>query len=81
MRRARRFLVTYLEGAERVATGYAHRHRHDRDGELESNFRRVLVTIEQTFEQQYQRLLAHDLRDLDVQIEVLEQQMRREGLG
>ena len=80
MRRARRFLVTYLEGAQKVATGYAKRHRRDQAGELEESFRRVLVTIEDVFRQQHQRLLEHDLRDLDVQIEVLETQMRREGL-
>ena len=81
MRRARRFLVSYLDGAQRVVTGYAERHRHDQSGELEQNFRRVLVTIEEVFEAQYRRLLERDLRDLDIQIEVLAEQMQREGLG
>ena len=79
-RRARRFLVTYLDGAEQVVTGYAARHDHARGGELEGNFRRVLSTIEDVFQQQRQRLLDSDLRDLDVQIEVLETQLRHEGL-
>jgi len=79
-RRARKFLNTYLDGAERVVNGYAETHTHLRNQTLEDNFRRVLVTIEEVFGQQYQRLLENDLRDLDVDIEVLENQLKSEGL-
>lgn len=79
-RRARRFLVSHLDAVERVVSGYAARHQQARGGELEGNFRRVLVTIEQAFSQQRQRLVDSDLRDLDVQIEVLDTQLRHEGL-
>jgi 5-bromo-4-chloroindolyl phosphate hydrolysis protein len=81
LRRASKFLNTYLDGAERVVTGYAETHIHHRDQSLEANFRRVLVTIEEVFRQQYQRLLENDLRDLDVNMEVLESQLKREGLN
>jgi hypothetical protein len=79
-RRARKFLNTYLDGAERVVNGYAETHTNLRNQTLEVNFRRVLVTIEEVFGQQYQRLLENDLRDLDVDIEVLENQLKSEGL-
>jgi hypothetical protein len=79
-RRARKFLNTYLDGAQRVIAGYAKAHANGHSDTLEENFRRVLVTIEEVFEQQYQRLLQNDLHDLDVQMEVLETQLRREGL-
>ncbi len=79
-RRARKFLKTYLDGAQRVIAGYAKAHASGHSDTLEDNFRRVLVTIEEVFEQQYQRLLQNDLHDLDVQMEVLETQLRREGL-
>lgn len=79
-RRARKFLNTYLDGAQRVIAGYARAHASGHSDTLEDNFRRVLVTIEEVFEQQYQRLLQNDLHDLDVQMEVLETQLRREGL-
>lgn len=79
-RRARRFLVSHLDGVERVVSGFAERHRQARGGELEDNFRRVLVTVEDAFTQQRQHLLESDLRDLDIQIEVLETQLRHEGL-
>lgn len=81
LRRASKFLNTYLDGAERVVTGYAETHINHRDQILEANFRRVLVTIEEVFGQQYQRLLENDLRDLDVNMEVLESQLKREGLN
>lgn len=81
LQRARKFLNTYLDGAQRVATGYAEAHANGRAQPLEANFRRVLVTIEEVFGQQQQRLLENDLRDLDVQMEVLETQLKREGLN
>ena len=81
LRRARKFLNTYLDGAQRVVSGYAEAHANGRAPLLEENFRRVLVTIEEVFAQQYQRLLENDLRDLDVQMEVLETQLKREGLN
>lgn len=81
LRRARKFLNTYLDGAQRVVTGYAQAHSDGRSHPLEANFRRILVSIEEVFGQQYQRLLENDLRDLDVQMEVLETQLKHEGLN
>jgi hypothetical protein len=80
LRRARKFLNTYLDGAQRVVSGYAEIHSNGRVRPLEANFRRVLISIEEVFERQHQRLLENDLLDLDVQIEVLETQLKREGL-
>jgi hypothetical protein len=80
LRRARKFLTVYLEGAERVVQGYAATHRVADSIELEQNFRNVLVTVEEVFAEQQKRLLESDLMDLDVQIEVLNKQLRREGI-
>lgn len=80
IRRARRFLNVYLDGARRVTEGYARTHRRTDAQELESNFRNVLTTIEGVFDQQHQKLLEHDKLDLDVQIDVLSQQLRKEGI-
>lgn len=81
LRRARKFLNTYLDGAQRVVSGYAETHSKHKTKPLEANFRRVLVSIEDVFGQQYQRLLENDLNDLDVQMEVLENQLKHEGLN
>ncbi len=80
LRRARKFLNVYLEGARRVAEGYARTHRRSPSVELEENFRRVLSTIEDVFREQHQKLLEQDVMDLDVQIEVLAKQLKREGV-
>ena len=81
LRRARKFLNTYLDGAQRVVSGYAETHANSRTRPLEANFHRILVTIEEVFQQQHQLLLENDLVDLDVQMEVLETQLKREGLN
>jgi hypothetical protein len=80
LRRARRFLTVFLEGAEQVSDGYVRTHRHADSPELEQNFRNVLVTIEDQFAAQRERLRQADVLDLDVQIEVLKKQLEQEGI-
>ena len=80
LRRARRFLTVFLEGAEQVSDGYARTHRHAGSAELEQNFRTVLISIEQQLIHQRERLREADVLDLDVQIEVLKKQLDQEGI-
>lgn len=80
LRRARKFLNVYLDGAKQVTEGYAKTHGRANAPELENNFRQVLATIEQVFGEQQQKLLEADVTDLDVQIEVLNTQLKREGV-
>jgi len=80
LRRARKFLRTYLDGAQRVTEGYADTHKYGDDGELENNFRNVLDTIETVIEEQKGKLLENNLTELDVQIEVLQMQLEKEGV-
>ncbi|MDO9049086.1 MAG: 5-bromo-4-chloroindolyl phosphate hydrolysis family protein [Methylobacter sp.] len=79
-RRARKFLNVYLDGARQVTEGYAKTHQQTQSGELEQNFRNVLETIESVFREQHQKLLEEDVFDLDVKIEVLTTQLKREGI-
>jgi 5-bromo-4-chloroindolyl phosphate hydrolysis protein len=80
LRRARKFLNVYLDGVQRVVGGYAKTHRRAASPDLDVNFRRVLENIEEVFQEQRQKLLETDIMDLDVQIEVLTNQLKREGL-
>ncbi|WP_295538362.1 5-bromo-4-chloroindolyl phosphate hydrolysis family protein [uncultured Thiohalocapsa sp.] len=80
LRRARRFLTVFLEGAEQVSDGYVRTHRHSDTPELTQNFRSVLETIEAQFRHQRRRLQQADVMDLDVQIEVLKKQLEQEGI-
>lgn len=80
IRRARKFLHVYLDGARRVAEGYARTHGKTDAAELETRFRHVLDTIERVFAEQQRKLLEDDVLDLDVQIEVLRTQLEKEGV-
>ena len=78
--RARKFLKVYLDGAQRVTEGYASTHRDNQSGELEENFRNVLDTIETVISEQKVKLHQNNLTELDVQIEVLQLQLEKEGV-
>jgi len=80
VRRSKKFLNVYLDGVEKVVTGYAKTHTQAGSEQLEDNFRNVLVAIEDTFEEQRKKLIDNDVFDLDVQMEVLATQLKREGI-
>lgn len=79
--RARKFLKVYLDGTQRVTESYAKTHRNNATTvELDGNFSNVLNSIESTFDEQQEKLKKQDQFDLDVNIEVLETQLKREGI-
>lgn len=78
--RARRFLKVYLDGTQRVTESYSRTHQGTTPLALETNFSRVLDSIEQTFDEQQTKLIEDEHFDLDVQMEVLETQLKREGI-
>jgi 5-bromo-4-chloroindolyl phosphate hydrolysis protein len=80
LRRARKFLTVYLDGAQRVTEEYARTHANAASPELEHNFRTLLVDMENTCDEQYRRMLEHDVSDLEVRIEVLSARLRQEGV-
>ncbi len=80
LRRARKFMKVYLEGAEKVTQGYVKMHPGALDAKLDNNFRNVLKTIEDVFIEQHTKLMENDVLDLDVEIEVLQAQLKHEGV-
>ncbi len=81
LRRARRFLVTYLDGTRDVVKKYTLQQQDLADTGLAANFRHVLETIEQVFAEQEEVLKRNETMDLEVQIEVLRTQLEREGVA
>lgn len=81
LRRARKFLNVYLDGAQQVTVQYLRAESYASSPEREQSFRTLLVDIENTCHEQYERLLQHDVLDLDVQIEVLSARLRHEGVS
>jgi 5-bromo-4-chloroindolyl phosphate hydrolysis protein len=81
LRRARKFLHVYLDGARTVTENYASAAAKAASPEMEAKFRAVLDELKRTCEEQYQRLLENDTLDLDAQIEVLKIRLTKEGLS
>ncbi len=79
--KARRFLSVYLEGALQVCERYERTALQHGVTELEQDFTDVLDTIARVFAEQRARLLAHEVLDLDVQIEVLKRRLELEGIA
>jgi hypothetical protein len=80
IRRARRFLVTYLDGTRDVVSGYRKQQQDLADTPLAENFRHVLETVEKVFAEQAEILKRNESLDLEVQIDVLKTQLEREGV-
>ena len=80
IRRARKFLNVYLDGALKVTEGYADMQRKHQSEQLTQNFDNVLQTIESVFIEQKRRLLEDDVLDRDGKIEVLAAQLKNEGV-
>lgn len=79
--KARRFLNTYLNGAESIVERYSDSHVDRENPKLEENFREVLINIEQVFSDQYEKLISNDVFDLDVDIEVLNTLLKKQGVN
>ena len=78
LRRARKFLKVYLEGALEATRKYA-RSQHDLgDSDMYLKFRSLLDDMQATFDQQHEKLLTNDRIDLDVEIDVLAERLNRE---
>lgn len=80
LHRARKFLNVYLDGVQSVVEDYAKTHHRIIVPDLNERFRRALITVEDAFREQQQTLLESDVEQLDVKIEVLTQQLKREGI-
>ena len=80
LNRSRKFLKVYLKGAKQVTESYANTSDIDTATELTQNFSQVLSSIEATFTQQKNELTQNDHFDLDVKIEVLNTQLKQEGI-
>lgn len=81
LRRARKFLKVYLDGAQKVVSKYVSKKHVQDNVEIESNLREVLDTIDTVIEEQRVKLLENDMLELDVQIEVLQTQLKHEGIS
>lgn len=78
---ARRFLHSYLDATESVIARYAKTHKQVDNDKLDENFKTVLQNIVNVFAEQQQKLIEDDVFDLDVDIEVLNTLLEKQGIN
>ena len=80
LRRAKKFLVVYLDGALEATRKYA-KTQNDLSGDenVYIKFRSLLDDMERAFDDQHEKLLTNDRIDLDVEIDVLADRLKAES--
>ena len=81
LRRARKFLVVYLDGAGEVAERYVAYQQKGEAATFAPRFTQLLEEMERVSAEQYEKLLQNDTLDLDVQIQVLSDRLKKEGVA
>ncbi len=77
---ARRYLGVYLMGARDATIKFADLWRRDRDATARSDYESLLTDLESNFAQRTQALLSDNRSDLDIEISVLRDRLKREGV-
>ena len=76
IRVARKFLVVYIDGLEKVTDAYTTMDETDIKGETKEKLHQLLDDVEKRFEKELTRLKKNNEFDLDVNIDVLQQQIK-----
>ena len=77
---ARKFMGVYLKGARDATVKFADLYSKKRDTSARSDYEALLTDLETTFAQQAEVMLIEDRTDLDVEIEVLRDRLKQEGV-
>lgn len=84
LKRANQFLSYYLDAVLRILTNYKELRRHNlNDPEINESLKHVenvFTQLRGAFETQFTRLLNNDVSDLDVELSLLENTLKMEGL-
>ena len=76
IRVARKFLVVYIDGLEKVTDSYTAMDESDIKGETKEKLHQLLDDVEHRFDKELLRLKKNNEFDLDVNIDVLQQQIK-----
>lgn len=77
---ARKYLGVYLQGARDATTKYADVYSRTRDPKARADFEALLVDLDQNFAARTRKSLLDDRSDMNVEIEVLRDRLKREGV-
>ncbi len=77
---ARKFLTVYLKGARDATQKFAEFYSRTRDADARRDYEALLADLEHSFDAQHKAMLLDNRTDLDVEIEVLRDRLKQEGL-
>ena len=77
---ARRYLSVYLMGARDATIKFADIYARSRDPQAKTDYAALLDDLERNFAARTQKLLLDDRSDLNIEIEVLRDRLKREGI-
>ncbi|MEM6618736.1 MAG: 5-bromo-4-chloroindolyl phosphate hydrolysis family protein [Pseudomonadota bacterium] len=78
---ARKFLGVYLRGARDATVKFSDLYSKTRDPQARADYESLLSDLENSFNAQRAAMLADNRTDLDVEIEVLRERLRRDGVS
>ncbi len=78
--RARKFMTVYLMGARDATAKFADVYRNSSNAEARADYEALLTDLETSFSKHREELLLEDRSDLDIEIEVLRERLKQEGL-
>lgn len=78
--RARKFMSVYLKGARDATIKFADLYARNHDAKARADYEALLTDLEHSFAAQRKVLLIDDRTDLDVEIEVLRDRLKQEGV-
>ncbi len=76
LRVARKFIIVYIDGIKKVTLSYTAIDEKDIDNETKERLSQLLSDVERRFDKELVRLKENDKFDLDVQIDVLQEQIK-----
>ncbi len=77
---ARKYMTVYLQGARDATIKFADIYSRSRDAEARADYAALLDDLEQNFAARTRKMLLEDRSDLTVEIDVLRDRLRREGV-
>ena len=78
--RARKFIGVYLKGARDATVKFANLYTKNRDQDARLKYEALLSDLEKNFSAHRETLLLDDRSDLDIEIEVLQDRLKQEGV-
>ena len=76
LRVARKFIIVYIDGIQKVTTSYTSMDEQDIGAETKEKLNNLLIDVEQRFDKEILRLKQNNQFDLDVHIDVLQEQIK-----